>query len=170
VAAAVCVGLLPLIRRLSLRRGWVAKPREERWHKRLVTKFGGVAIWAGVLVAAVAFAPHTAKVWAFLAGTTALFGLGLLDDFIGVKPYSKVLGQIVVACGLLFAGVGVEIIPWTWLAILVTIGWVVCWPMPSICSTTWTVWRQGWSRLPPRRWRCTGGGPAPPTSSYSQSR
>ncbi|MBI4355040.1 MAG: hypothetical protein HY597_01135 [Candidatus Omnitrophica bacterium] len=125
LAALISTAMLPFIRRVALRWGWVAKPRHERWHRRVVTQFGGVAIWAGFIVAAVALGPRTPKFWAVLGGGTALFVLGLLDDFIRIKPYSKVLGQVIVACGLLLAGIRVEIIPWEWVAVLVTIVWFV---------------------------------------------
>jgi len=125
IAAGVSTGLLPFIRRFALSRGWVVKPREERWHKRFVTKFGGIAIWSGFLVAVLWWAPKTPKVWALLAGSTALFVLGVVDDLVHIKPYSKVLGQIVIACGLIGCGVGVELIAWTWVAVLATIVWFV---------------------------------------------
>ena len=40
----VCV---PLCRLVALRRGFVARPREDRWHRRPVALFGGVGIASG---------------------------------------------------------------------------------------------------------------------------
>jgi UDP-GlcNAc:undecaprenyl-phosphate GlcNAc-1-phosphate transferase len=59
---------------------------------------GGVAVWAGVLVAAAVVAPRSLTTFnVFLLGSLA-FVLGLIDDILQLKPSTKLLGQIFVGC------------------------------------------------------------------------
>ena len=43
-AFAVSLALVPVSRLLAVRFGYVAHPREDRWHHRPIALFGGVAI------------------------------------------------------------------------------------------------------------------------------
>ena len=44
LALALSLVLVPLCRSLALRSGHVARPRDDRWHRRPVALFGGVGI------------------------------------------------------------------------------------------------------------------------------
>ena len=52
VATSFVLSLLltPLVRSLARRRGMVAQPKADRWHKKPTAMFGGVAIWLSVLI------------------------------------------------------------------------------------------------------------------------
>jgi UDP-GlcNAc:undecaprenyl-phosphate GlcNAc-1-phosphate transferase len=72
--------------------GFVAKPRAERWHRRPTALAGGIGIF-------LPFAPALAyfQAWPLLAGATAMFLLGLVDDIVQLKPYAKLSGQLLIA-------------------------------------------------------------------------
>src|SRR5712691_10344256 len=88
LAFLAAVVLVPLCRVCALRLGFVAKPREDRWHKRPIALMGGVAIAASVLVGMLGFGPLGAL--GVLAVAAALmFAMGLADDIWSLKPATK---------------------------------------------------------------------------------
>jgi len=49
-AFALCLALTPLVRALSVRKGWMAYPQKERRHKEPTALLGGIAIFTGIIV------------------------------------------------------------------------------------------------------------------------
>jgi len=103
VALAVSLGLVPICRFASKRLGRVAHPREDRWHRRPVALFGGVGIGIALFGTAVAFDLHR-ELPVLLACGVAIFALGLVDDLISLKPSTKLVVELALACVLLFYG------------------------------------------------------------------
>lgn len=117
--------LTPAMSRIATRFGVVSPPRADRWSSRPTPLLGGVAI---VLAALLCSAALVTSWWPFLAiatATLAAFALGLIDDVRGLRPTSKLVGQVIIGSGLALAGVRVEIIPLTPLSFLATLVWVV---------------------------------------------
>ena len=120
LSLALSAALTPLVRRVALRRGWVAQPSSDRWHKKPTALMGGIAIFgsmaAGLVIVAdfgsvfralfyageVRELPSVAAV--ILLGVSFLFALGLFDDFRSLKPHSKLIGQILAASLVVFLG------------------------------------------------------------------
>ncbi|MBU6210118.1 MAG: hypothetical protein KGR22_09430, partial [Planctomycetes bacterium] len=50
-ACALIVGVpaVAIVRRVALAKGWMAKPREDRWHREPVALHGGVGVLAAFL-------------------------------------------------------------------------------------------------------------------------
>lgn len=126
-AAAVGFAVTPLVRLLALRLGAVSSPKEDRWHRKTVPLLGGAAIWVAVAVTSAIAVSRGGPVFlpALLAGT-AMFMVGIIDDFVQLKPSTKLIAQIVTACGVLIVAP-----PDGWLGlpavdILLGILWVVC--------------------------------------------
>jgi UDP-GlcNAc:undecaprenyl-phosphate/decaprenyl-phosphate GlcNAc-1-phosphate transferase len=94
VAAAVTAGLTPLVARVARRLGAVDEPRERGLSDRLTPLLGGVAIFAGVLAAALAWLPMDATYTAILAGAALITLIGALDDVIELNPAAKLAGQV----------------------------------------------------------------------------
>jgi UDP-GlcNAc:undecaprenyl-phosphate GlcNAc-1-phosphate transferase len=106
---SLCLLLTPLCRDLALRYNLVDRPDEDRkLHGRPIPRIGGVPIvlaYVGTLVVIFAFAPahqklyiqHKDLLWLLLPATAIVFLTGLLDDLIGLKPWQKLLGQLVAA-------------------------------------------------------------------------
>ena len=126
VAAALVTSLAftPIVRAFARRRGYVATPVADRWHKRPTAMLGGVAIFAATVIG-IAAAGLLRGVGVPLLAGTLLFVAGLLDDFIHLKPYQKLVAQI--AAAILVINFGL-LLPWTPLPaanIALTIFWLV---------------------------------------------
>jgi len=117
----VCV---PLCRLVALRRGFVARPREDRWHRRPVALFGGVGI-AFVLFACVAIFGLTREQPVLVITALAIFTTGLVDDVLSLKPATKLIAQIGLASALLFFGYRLNWLESTTLDSLLTLVWIV---------------------------------------------
>jgi UDP-GlcNAc:undecaprenyl-phosphate/decaprenyl-phosphate GlcNAc-1-phosphate transferase len=93
VAAAVTAVLTPPVGRLARRLGAVDEPRDRGLSRRLTPLLGGVAIFAGVLVATVAFIPMGSTYRAILVGAAIITVVGAVDDVIDLHPALKLAGQ-----------------------------------------------------------------------------
>ncbi len=88
--------------------GWVAAPRPDRWHRKPTALLGGVGIFGGFLAAYLFRRPATLSGDALLATSAGgMFLLGLVDDRIQLKPYTKLVGQIL--CAVLFTTFGLRL-------------------------------------------------------------
>lgn len=125
IACAAVVLVTPLVKRLAVRVGLVAHPKADRWNTHTVPLLGGVSLLAGVAAACLWAA------WADNAFTTALLVgsgmlvLGLVDDVVKLKPSTKLIGQIVVACLIALIGVTPAWTPWGAANALLGILWIV---------------------------------------------
>jgi UDP-GlcNAc:undecaprenyl-phosphate GlcNAc-1-phosphate transferase len=125
VAFALAVALTPAVRALARRLGFVAKPKTDRWHKKPTAMLGGLGIWLAVLITYLLFLPHSSQGWVIVAFSTFLFLVGLVDDIIHIKPYQKLIGQIVGAAAVVNYGLT---LPWTHSAsinVVITILWLI---------------------------------------------
>jgi UDP-GlcNAc:undecaprenyl-phosphate/decaprenyl-phosphate GlcNAc-1-phosphate transferase len=93
-AAAITAALTPLVGRVARRLGAVDEPRERGLSNRLTPLLGGVAIFVGVIVAALVFVPIDATYTAILAGAAVITVVGALDDVLELNPALKLAGQV----------------------------------------------------------------------------
>jgi UDP-GlcNAc:undecaprenyl-phosphate GlcNAc-1-phosphate transferase len=107
-AAAVTAALTPLVGRVSRRFGLLDEPRERGLSERLTPLLGGVAILAGVLVAALVFIPMDATYRAILGGAVLITVVGAVDDVVDLNPGLKLVGQIAAVSLPVSAGVTVD--------------------------------------------------------------
>jgi len=112
VAASFCLALIltPVVRAVARRFGFVAVPKTDRWHKKPTAMLGGVAIWLSVVITSLVFTLHITYGKQILLASTFLFLVGLIDDLIHVKPYQKLIGQILGAAYVVYYGLS---LPWT---------------------------------------------------------
>lgn len=122
---ALAAALTPLMGRVAAHYGVVAQPRRDRWHQRPTPLLGGVAMYLAVVLPFGFFVPLSPKFLGLLGGTTVIFLLGLVDDLRRVRPYGKLFAQIVAACLLIIAGIRVEIVPYSFIALPLTVFWVL---------------------------------------------
>ena len=106
----LAVGLTPLVAAFARRYGVVAKPKTDRWHKKPTAMLGGIAIWLAVLIPNLILVPDTTYEWVILRASTFLFVVGLVDDLIHLKPYQKLIGQVLGAAYVVYYGLS---LPWT---------------------------------------------------------
>lgn len=122
---AASAALTAIVRGVARRRGWLAHPRAERWHRESTALFGGVAIYLAFVGGVLAVLPLTRTVLGLLALTTLMFLTGLVDDARELRPQSKLVVQV--ACGLLLYVAGYhfnDALPW-WLDLGIVVFWVV---------------------------------------------
>ena len=127
IAAAFVLALVltPLVATLARRFGVIAKPKTDRWHKKPTAMLGGIAIWLSVLIPILLFVPDTTYEWVILRASTFLFLVGLLDDLIHLKPYQKLIGQVLGAAYVVYYGLT---LPWTGSVLInmaLTIFWLI---------------------------------------------
>ena len=117
--------LTPAVAALARRIGAVAKPKSDRWHSKPTAMLGGVAIAIAVVVAYLLFVPITRDGVIVISASAALFFVGLIDDFFHIKPYQKLIGQLLGAAAVLAFGL---VLPWTpyfTVNVLITLFWLV---------------------------------------------
>jgi UDP-GlcNAc:undecaprenyl-phosphate GlcNAc-1-phosphate transferase len=122
---ALSLALTPAVRAGARRWGVVARPKADRWHKRPTALLGGVAVFLTVVGVSLALVPHTPQGWVVMAASSFLFLVGLVDDFLHIKPYQKLIGQIMGAALVTYYGLT---LPWTGSApvnMAITIFWLV---------------------------------------------
>ena len=119
------LGLTFAVRELARRRGFVAEPKSDRWHKKPTAMFGGVAIFATTVVGYFLFIPMTKESISIIVGASFLFFVGFIDDLRDIKPYQKLIGQLVAVSIVVGAGLH---LPWTDVYVIdvwITVFWIV---------------------------------------------
>jgi len=107
-AAVVTAALTPVVGRISRRFGLLDEPRERGLSERMTPLLGGVAIFAGVVVAALIFLPIDATYRAILAGALFITIVGAIDDVLDLHPAIKLAGQAAAVSLPVSAGVTVD--------------------------------------------------------------
>ena len=140
MALCLSVGFTPLVRMIALRRGWVARPKSDRWHKRTTALMGGIAIF-GAFVLPVLLLSDFGSLGRFFTrgngagppslaatlfcGAAFLFFIGLVDDFKEIKPHSKLIAQILAAAMVTFLGFRLQWFESLTLDTMATLFWIV---------------------------------------------
>ncbi len=125
LAALAAAAVTPFAARLATSQGLVSPARVDRWGSRPTPMFGGIAIVLAILVPAAVLSPEKVPFAILAVGILASLALGLVDDIRGLRPTSKLVGQVVIGAGLALAGVRVQAIEIVPLAFLATLAWVV---------------------------------------------
>jgi UDP-GlcNAc:undecaprenyl-phosphate GlcNAc-1-phosphate transferase len=115
LAAALTALLTPLTMRLARRVGAVDEPRERGLATRTTPLLGGLAIFAGVLLAMLAWLPagygESSQLWhGVLVGAAVITLVGALDDRFELPPLAKLAGQVAAAVIVVHFGVAVKVI------------------------------------------------------------
>ncbi|HLM59521.1 MAG TPA: MraY family glycosyltransferase, partial [Pyrinomonadaceae bacterium] len=110
ISFALAVILTYLTREAAHKFGFVAKPKSDRWHKRTTAMLGGVAIFLTTVFIYLGFVTKTSESLIIIAGSTILFLVGLIDDILHIKPYQKLIGQIIGVAIVIGYGL---VLPWT---------------------------------------------------------
>lgn len=143
LVTAVCT---PLARKVALRLRVVDKPDSFlKPHGRPIAYLGGVAIYLGWLAGCLFVVPlrttepfrPISRMWLFgaLAAGGAAMLVGLVDDLRNLKPWMKLLGQVLAAVLLLAFGIGTQffgmflsplkLYPPDWLVVALSVPFVV---------------------------------------------
>jgi UDP-GlcNAc:undecaprenyl-phosphate GlcNAc-1-phosphate transferase len=125
IALGLSLALTPLVIRLARWKGYIAAPKDDRWHKDPTPLIGGVGIFAAFAAALLLTGPASPGTYSVLAGAAGIFALGLIDDIFGLNPQIKLIGQIIISALMVAMGIKIEIIPWPAVSIPLTIFWMV---------------------------------------------
>jgi UDP-GlcNAc:undecaprenyl-phosphate GlcNAc-1-phosphate transferase len=115
----------PIVRALARRFDAVAMPRNDRWHSKPTAMMGGIAIFVAVMATLPALVQQTREVWVVLGASTLLFAVGLIDDFLKIKPYQKLIGQLIGVALVMYFGL---VLPWTEspaINMMITLFWLI---------------------------------------------
>ncbi len=144
LAALITIYFTPTVRAWAFKKGVVDMPSARRINTEPMPRAGGVAIFAGFLVAAMVAVlarqlrvPHepiwTPQVTGFLLATTLMAVFGLVDDLKNLSPKFQILAMLASALLLFAFGIRIEGIAhpftgkWLPLPIGVSIGATVLW-------------------------------------------
>lgn len=109
----------PLILDFCKRKRLYDIPSERKVHKNATPRLGGISFFPSMLTAffiVLLFTPIVEQdvlpvnIWSavFLAGLLIIYGIGIIDDLVGLKATTKFMVQIATACLLPFAGLYVN--------------------------------------------------------------
>ncbi len=140
VAFVASLLLTPLVRNLFRKYGLVDEPGGRKIHQNPIPRMGGVAIVLSYLVAyGVLLALRLngrdlvwaarAHIWGLIPAAAVIFAIGLIDDLFGLKPWTKLLGQLAAAAlaynaGVRVMGFGGHVFD-PWLSLPCTIVWLL---------------------------------------------
>ena len=104
VAAAILIAylvtffLMPFIINLAKQSKLYDVPDERKTHNYLVSSLGGIGIFTGLAISLLLssdFKSSNAEFQYYLAAFFIIFIIGVIDDIFILKPWKKVLGQLV---------------------------------------------------------------------------
>ena len=117
--------MVPTVRRIAIKRGFVNKPKEARWNSQPTALMGGIAIFISFAIATLLIAEPKKEIIVLLLGGLVIFILGFLDDLFGTYPIIKLAVQVAVALALANFGIVSKITPYVWLDVPLTVMWIV---------------------------------------------
>lgn len=132
--------LTPLIRKFALQISALDKPAKRKVHNKLITKLGGISIFAGfftssclVVILNLGTSPDIKTFLTFLFSVLLIFILGIYDDLKGAEARVKLVVQIIASLILVRMGLVIDKVYFLGisfqlshnLAIMVTVFWLV---------------------------------------------
>lgn len=125
VAFGFTLLLTPIVRSIAVSSGWISRPTEDRWGRRVVARLGGVAIFIGFIASVFLWIPLNKPFIGLLIGLSMVFALGLSDDLHRMRPYTKLLIQLMIGCIMVSTGLRIELQQWFWLSVPISVLWFV---------------------------------------------
>lgn len=90
--------LTPHVKRLAIKAGALDKPDARKVHTQPIPRMGGLAIYAGFLLAVLASVHVNRELFGLLLGGTVILAVGIIDDMKQLSARVKLAGQIIAAC------------------------------------------------------------------------
>lgn len=82
----------------------LVEQKKDRWHKRPISNLGGIGIFLSFLIPFSLYQGEFKNNSYLLLPLSLIFAMGLLDDFINLKPHTKLIFQMAVAFFLIYKG------------------------------------------------------------------
>ena len=136
LALGIVLLLTPAIGQMARRIGAVDAPEPRRLNELPVPRLGGLALFLGILVPALAFLEINREARGLLLGAAIATTVGAIDDFRGLAWWQKLAGQVAAAAVPTAFGIYIDRFTFplltdpylelpTWLGVGATIVWVV---------------------------------------------
>jgi UDP-GlcNAc:undecaprenyl-phosphate GlcNAc-1-phosphate transferase len=122
---ALAVAFTALARYFARRYGFVAKPKADRWHTRPTAMLGGTAIFATTALMYLSVVPHTYESIIVISASSILFIVGFVDDLLHIKPYQKLIGQMIGASLVVGTGLKMPLTGYELVDIWITVFWII---------------------------------------------
>ena len=126
--------LTPAVGGMARLLGVVDQPDARRVNKRPIPRLGGLAIFMGIVIPAIAFLDLSGEMRGVLLGAGVACVVGTVDDFRALAPLPKLAGQVIAAAiptafgvwidHFTFPFLGAVDVP-EWLGVPLTILWIV---------------------------------------------
>jgi UDP-GlcNAc:undecaprenyl-phosphate GlcNAc-1-phosphate transferase len=124
IAFVVVVLLTPAVGGMARLLGAVDRPDARRLNRRPIPRLGGLAIFLGILVPALAFLDLSGESRGVLLGAAVATVVGAVDDFRGLSPPTKLAGQFVAASIPPMFGVWIDHFTFPFLGVVDLPAWV----------------------------------------------
>jgi UDP-GlcNAc:undecaprenyl-phosphate GlcNAc-1-phosphate transferase len=125
ITFVLALALTYLARSAARRFGFVAKPKADRWHTKPTAMLGGIAIFVSTVSMYLIFVPYSAESIVVIAASSILFVVGIVDDLLHIKPYQKLIGQIIGASLVVGAGLKMPLTGYEIVDIWLTVFWII---------------------------------------------
>src|SRR3954454_20583329 len=124
VALGVVVALTPAVGGMARLLGVVDSPGGRRLNRSPVPRLGGLALFLGIFVPALAFLPFDRETRGLLLGAAVAVTVGAIDDCRGLRWFEKLGGQLLAASIPVWFGIWVDRFTFPFLGIHQLPGWV----------------------------------------------
>lgn len=135
-AFVACLIATPIAIKLAPKIGAMDIPKDNRrMHNHPIPRFGGIAMYCGILVAFIYLRPLNTQTLGLLIGSAFIVLVGIIDDRKNLKPVIKLILQIVAAAILWFSEIRITGFtnPFTgnfvtlalWISFIITVFWIV---------------------------------------------
>jgi len=124
IAFVIVMLLTPAVGGMARLLGAVDRPDSRRINRRPIPRLGGLAIFLGILVPALAFLDLSGESRGVLLGAAIATVVGAVDDFRGLSPSVKLAGQFVAASIPPMFGVWIDHVTFPFLGVLDIPAWI----------------------------------------------
>jgi UDP-GlcNAc:undecaprenyl-phosphate GlcNAc-1-phosphate transferase len=134
LAAAIVVLLTPAVGGMARLLGAVDRPEGRRLNRSTVPRLGGLALFFGIFVPALAFLDLSGEARGLLLGAAVATTIGAIDDFRGLRWWEKLGGQVAAAAipvgfgiwvhRFTFPILGIHSLP-DWIGMPLSVLWIV---------------------------------------------
>ena len=124
IAFVIVMLLTPAVGGMARMLGAVDRPDARRINRRPIPRLGGLAIFLGILVPALAFLDLSGESRGVLLGAAVATVVGAVDDFRGLSPSVKLAGQLIAASIPPMFGVWIDHVTFPFVGVLDIPAWI----------------------------------------------